>query len=54
MRKSVVCIQGNKAADQLELLCKADQQLCFCYVDRVQFLYFLNELHHEKTGFSTM
>ena len=33
MRKPAICICENKGADQLRSNCKADQHLCFCYMD---------------------
>ena len=38
-RKPTICICENKGADQLR---GADQHLCFCYTQIVQYLYFLN------------
>ena len=32
-RKPTFCICENKDADQLRGNCKADQRLCFCYID---------------------
>ena len=34
MRKPMFCICENKDADQLRSNRKADQRLCFCYVDK--------------------
>ena len=33
MRKPIFCICENKDADQLRSNCKADQRLCFSYID---------------------
>ena len=33
MRKPDFCLCENKGADQLRSDCKADQRLCFCYMD---------------------
>ena len=33
MRKPAFCICENKDADQLRSYCRADQRLCFCYMD---------------------
>ena len=33
VRKPTICIGKNKAADQLRDSRKADQRLCFCYMD---------------------
>ena len=33
MRKPTICIYENKAADQLNSNCEADQHLCFHYMD---------------------
>ena len=40
MRNTTFCICENKDADQLRGNRKADQRLCFCYIDKS--LYFLN------------
>ena len=42
MRKPAFFICENKDADQLRVNRTADQRLCFCRIDIVQYLYFLN------------
>ena len=42
MRKPTFCKCLNEGTDQLHGNHVADQRLCFCYIDIVQFIYFLN------------
>ena len=44
MRKPTICICENKDADQLHGNHKADQHLCFCYMDSTLLLLLKSEI----------
>ena len=51
MGKPTFCIGENKDADQLRGNREADQCLCFCYSDNVQFLFYLNPKFQASSSF---
>ena len=51
MGKLTICIGENNDADQLYGNHEADQHLCFCYSDIVQFLFYLNLKFQASSSF---